>query len=423
MNCWQYHLKERPGKMIMSYSVSDIITNTSSYIERYFPYIFLVLCFTIPFAKAVSGPLYVACIVLFAMQLFVRKEYVIGARKYYLVVLGYLIVIALSFTFGSNFVKGVGFYKQQCIVLLAVILIERVTSKGAARLYLYAYAAGGTVLASIGVYQGLYLNLERPPDLWYQVHAGNLLLMSAVVLIALFVSESSLYWKILDMIMLGIHGVALYLNGTRGVWIALAVVLLLLPFIQISLSTRRKLAYLLSLTIIAIVACNVNYFKDRISQAKHDIIAYKSSNSDTSLGARFEMWKASGQMFKNHPVFGVGAGAWEKELSKMVDNHEAPAFIEQFNQPHSIYMHALSTRGALGLLSLMLLVTCPVYYAIINRNAESALFRNVVILIAVAFLVAGLTDTLVRIRFVFMSYTAITGLGLAALFRSGKVER
>jgi O-antigen ligase len=354
---------------------------------------------------------------------FMHKEYLIGARNYYLAILVYLTVIALSLVQSPNYVEGLGVYKQQCIVLLTVILIERVTSAEAARRYLYAYAAGGTVLATTGVCQGLFLSVKRPPDLWYYVHGGNLLLMSVIVLIALFVSEKSLSLKVLNIIMLGVHGVALYLNGTRGVWVALAVVLLLVPFIQLSLSMKKKLAYLMSLAMIVMVACNVNYFQNRIRQAKDDITAYSSSNRETSLGGRFDMWKASGQMFKDHPFLGVGAGAWQIELRKMVAQKKAPLFIQQFNQSHSIYFDALSTRGLLGLGSLLLLIGCPIYYALKNREAESALFRNVVILIAVAFLVSGLTDTLVRIRFVFMSYTAITGLGLAALIRLRGNER
>jgi O-antigen ligase len=98
-------------------------------------------------------------------------------------------------------------------------------------------------------------------------------------------------------------------------------------------------------------------------------------------------------MFRNNPILGIGIGGWHKELKKMVGQHKAPAFLMQFNQTHSIYLDALSTRGLVGILSLLLLTACPLYYTLKSREPENALFRNVVMLVAIAFMVSGLTDT------------------------------
>ncbi len=165
------------------------------------------------------------------------------------------------------------------------------------------------------------------------------------------------------------------------------------------------------------MACKGNYFQEKIKEAQNDIIAYRSNNSETSLGYRFELWQASIQMFRDNPVLGVGTGGWEKELKKMIDQKKAPAFLQQFNQTHNIYLDALSTRGLIGLLSLLLLTCCPLLYIRKRRGPESDLFRNALIFITIAFYVSGLTDTLVRIRFVFMAYITVSGLGLSALIR------
>ncbi len=396
---------------------SVLVANVSNYIAKAFPFLFLILCFTMPFAKAIAGPVYVTCIVLFVIQMFFRKEYQTEVSKYYLAMLLYLLVIALSLTYTSDFLEGLGILKQQCIVILGVILIERIPSIEAAQRCLYAYTAGGTVLALIAACQGLFLKITRPPTIWQWVHGGNLLLISSVVLIALLISEKNLMIRIANMFMLAIHGVALYLNGTRGAWVALAAVILIVPFVYRSICVRKRLIYLASVSVIVLVACNGNFFHDKILEARNDIIAYSSSNSVTSLGARFEMWKASSLMFRENPMLGVGAGGWENELKKMVGQHKAPTFIQQFNQTHSNYLDALSTRGLVGLASLLILIACPLYYAIKSSAFENALFRNVIIFVSVAFLISGLTETLVRIRFVFMSYAAVTGIGLAALIR------
>lgn len=390
----------------------------NSLFEKVFPFLFLTLCFTAPFAKAIAGHVYMICIILFVIQMFFRREYQTGAKAYYLAALVYLALILLSLTYTTDIAEGFLHYKQQCKMLIGVILIERVSSTESAHRYLYAFAAGGAVLASIGIYQGLVLKISRPPTLYHPVHGGSLLVISSIVLIALLLSETSFVNKALITTMLAIHGVALYLNGSRGAWVALAAVLLLVPFIHFNLSMKRRIIYVLSLFLIVMVACKGNFFHDRIREAKDDIIAYTSSKSDTSLGARFEMWKASALMFKENPLLGIGTGGWEREMKEMVAQHRAPAYIKQFNQPHSIYLDALSTKGLIGLVSLLLLIACPVYYALKCREPETMLFRNVVILVAIAFFISGMTDTIIRFRFVFMSYNLVMGLGLAVLVRS-----
>jgi O-antigen ligase len=383
--------------------------------------LFLILSFTIPLVKGVPGIVHVALIILFVVQMSYRKEYKIEARKYYIAILLFLSVSAMSLIYSSDIVDGLHIFKGQCLLLIGVILIERVSTADSARRYLYAYAVGGTVLACIGAYQGLFLKEFRPPNInnFHPVWAGNLMMISTVVLLALIISERSFLLKVLNALMLTVNGVALYFNGTRGVWLALIAVLFLAPFFQRSIGIKRRLIYILSLTVIAMIACNVNYFHSRISEAKGDINTYNSSTANTSLGGRFEMWKVSATMFKKHPIFGIGTGSWKSELKTMIGQHKAPEFISIYGQTHNIYLDALSTRGLLGFVALLLLLACPVYYAWKRCEPENTLFRNVVIFLAIAFFVSGLSETIVLLRLVFMSYVFITGLGLAVLTGSG----
>lgn len=404
----------------MNRSGSVFITSMDYYIEKVFPYLFLILAFTIPIVIGVPGIVHVAIVIMFVVQVFYRKEYRIEARKYYIAILLFISVTAMSLVYSSDLVDGLHILKGQCLLLIGVILIERVSTADSARRYLNAYAAGGTVLACIGTYQGLFLNEYRPPNInnFHPVWAGNLVMISTVVLLALIISERSSGLKVLYALALCVNGAVLYFNGTRGVWIALIVIFFLAPFIQYNITIKRRLIYLLALTFIAMVACNINYFHSRINEAKGDINTYKSTTtSNTSLGGRFEMWKASTTMFKKHPFFGIGTGSWKNELNKMIEQHKSPEFITIYGQTHNIYLDALSTRGLIGFVALLLVLTCPMYYAWKRREPENILFRNVVIFVTIAFLVSGLSETVVLLRLVFMSYVLVTGIGLAVLIR------
>lgn len=397
-----------------------VFSHLDSIVEKFFPYLFLVLCFTAPFANNVAGQAYLICLVLFVIQMFSRREYQLEARTYYLVALIYLAVILLSLTYTSDIEEGFRHFKQQCKLLIGVILIERVSSSGAARRYLYAFAAGGTVLAGIAIYQGLFLKVFRPPDLYHPIHGGSILLMAIVVLISLLFGERDLLAKTAVVAMLAINGAAIYLNGSRGVWFALAAVIVSIPFVFFTSGIRQKILFLVLLFLFPalLVICKGNILYDRLNEARNDFLSYKSSNSDTSLGARLEMWKASATMFRENQILGIGTGAWDKEKNTMITQGRVPGFLKQYTQPHSIYIDALATKGMIGLLSLLLMVLYPVYFALKSKEPQVRVFRNIVLLLVIGFSVSGLTDTIIRFRFVVMSYNLVLGLGLAMLVRS-----
>ena len=403
----------------MSQGLTTVAKNAYGLIERIFPYLFMILAFTIPLVKGVPGIVHVTIVILFVIQMFYRREYRIEAAKYYGIIFFFLAVSAMSLFYSSDINDGLHILKGQCFLLVGIILIERISSTKSARHCLYAYVVGGTILACIGAYQGYFLNVHRPPNIndlqW--VWAGNLLMITSLVLLALMTGEKKIAIKVLNALMLIANGIALYFNGTRGVWVALIAIIFMLPLIQPGFRLKTKLIYLISFVIITVVGCNIKYFHERISEAKADLAAYESSKADTSLGARFEMWKTSASMIREHPFLGVGTGSWKTELKKRIEQHRAPGFLGIYGQTHSIYFDALSTRGPLGLVSLLLLIAFPMFYAWKRREPENMLYRNVVIFAAIGFLISGLTDTLILLRLVFMSYVLVTGLGLAVLFR------
>ena len=83
------------------------------------------------------------------------------------------------------------------------------------------------------------------------------------------------------------------------------------------------------------------------------------NNGNTSLGARFEMWKSALEMAKEKPLFGWGIqGATEK---RKLDTKEkiVTGDIGQFTHAHNQYLDDLSKRGIVGLLALLAVLLIP----------------------------------------------------------------
>jgi O-antigen ligase len=283
---------------------------------------------------------------------------------------------------------------------------------------LHAYVAGGTVLSLILINQGVVKNALRPSHVWHMVHAGNLLLFSLVAAVSVMLGTDSFRRKIVYMAIIAVQLYALYLNGTRGAWIAFAVIVGCIPFLSLKIRTLWKAGYIVALALAGVFVSHQGYFQTKFQEAMTDVKQYREGLLDTSLGGRFEMWKASKRMFMEHPILGVGVGDWVDEYRKSIPESKASPYLMQFNQPHNIYLEALSTRGLLGFASLLFFVCYPIFYVWKRKSQETSIFRNLVLMTALAMLISGLSDTLTNVRFVFMAYCALIGIGMYAFIGS-----
>ncbi len=385
-----------------------------------FPFLLLILFFTNPFAKSVASAASSLCIVLFLVRALVLKKtgYQQKAKIYYLIIAAYFGAMAISLIYTPDLGDGLTrFQRQFAKLLMTVIIIEMVSSAIEARKYLIASAAGGMVLAAIALYQGLVRHVYRPPTMWNAVHGGNIFMFSLIALTSLLFYEKRPRWRAAYIGAGLFMGYAFYLNGTRGAWIAFGIVLLAAPLIISGMNLREKVVYYAVLLLFAGAVSQMPFFKNKVSEIEVYTQRNEEGDLQNTLGKRIEMWKASGKMFFRNPVLGVGLGGWNKALNEMAARKEAPDYILKYNQTHNIYLDVLSTRGLLGFVTFVVVIFYPVFFAWKNSNRENEMYRTLLVFATIAFIVSGMTDTLVYIRGVFISYTIFVGLSLAVLVR------
>lgn len=390
-----------------------------AFIDAALPVSIFILFFTNPFAKVVASITTSVCLILFLIRFFLLKDIRLQERAmtYYVIMFIYFATLAVSIAYSPDSFDGLRRFFSQTKILMALILIETVRSHSDARKYLYTGAAGGSILAFLTLYEGIIKHLERPPAMWNPVHGGNILMFSAVVVIMLLIYEEKPLNKVLFAVLLVVHGVALYLNGTRGAWFAMGSMMAALPFFVSNLKITGKIAYLGGLLCLVVVLFLTPFGKAKIQYTIEDIRQSANVKTDRSYGGRYEMWLASSRMFMEQPVLGVGLGGWQTSLKEMVARKEVSRAVLEYNQAHSIYLDVLSTRGIIGFAAFIGLVGYPAYIAWNSKEHSKELYRTLVLVTTIGLLIAGLTDTLVYIRGVFMSYILLAGLGLSALFQ------
>jgi O-antigen ligase len=74
---------------------------------------------------------------------------------------------------------------------------------------------------------------------------------------------------------------------------------------------------------------------------------------DHSLGVRMVMWRATGRMILDRPLAGVGAGAWENDVTLY---QEAGSQLETDYYVHNEYLQILAEYGLVGWIFLLLLL-------------------------------------------------------------------
>ncbi|SDV50064.1 O-antigen ligase family protein [Chitinasiproducens palmae] len=203
---------------------------------------------------------------------------------------------------------------------------------------------------------------------------------------------------------------ASYLSGTRGGWLMIPLLILLLALQNGWLRHARRSLLLLAV-VVALGAglATTQGVRTRIDAAEHDVASLLQGQRDTSIGLRLQLWQASTRLFAQAPVFGVGKGHLERNLRAMSARHEVDQAIVN-ERAHSEFFSTLAEMGLIGVAMLALF-----YFGLgfhfwrelrnPDRVVRTAAFMGVAHAVAIA--VFGLTiDVLV----------AVPAVGLVALF-------
>ena len=117
----------------------------------------------------------------------------------------------------------------------------------------------------------------------------------------------------------------------------------------------------------------------------------------TPVSQRLEMWRAAWLLFRQAPVFGMGTGAYQDETGVLVAAGRVPPDIADFDHPHSDYFDALSSRGLLGFLVLVLLLGVPAWLCKDGLDSHDPHRVGAAlggVLVATGFAIFGLTETM-----------------------------
>ena len=192
--------------------------------------------------------------------------------------------------------------------------------------------------------------------------------------------------KLLTLTLLVFYCVDLSLvQGRTG----LLAFILLSPIISYNLLGTKHILFIIlaSISILVFLAASPTV-RERINLIKTDIEQYSNDNPDTSIGARFYMWKFSKDIVIEHPVIGAGTGGF-KVLWKTGKPDEISHY---FNTPHNTFLYVASSFGLIGLVPLTWLFITLFRFGLYNRNN---IVGFSVLIFSLVFFVGSFTNTLI----------------------------
>ena len=135
---------------------------------------------------------------------------------------------------------------------------------------------------------------------------------------------------------------AVFLTGSRGAFVSVLIAILIIPLINFKQSFWLKV--LLVFTLVATVYLSIYFLPPELFERFCGIPRELESGS---LAQRSYIWQAGWNVFQEHPIFGVGAGAFYSSVNK---------FFGGMIVSHNAFISILTEEGIVGFIFFVLML-------------------------------------------------------------------
>jgi O-antigen ligase len=277
------------------------------------------------------------------------------------VIYGLAIAACVSAAFGISLGSSARFFLEVYLktLVFALLLIAATRNVRDLRLFVWAYVLSVGILSyfSISVFRlGSFTSSHtlRLSNLYtYDANDVGLVMVVGIPLTLLTLETSGRRGKIVcSLILLGM-GVSLARGGSRGAFLGLLSVGLLLLLVARHISLAKRMAVLAALVVALGVAAPPGYWRQMQTMTRPT----EDYNWQVKSG-RIAIWSRGLGYMKQRPVFGLGVGNFsraEGTMSELARSAEPGVGVRWF-APHNSFLQAGAEMGLPGLLLFSTLV-------------------------------------------------------------------
>lgn len=277
-------------------------------------------------------------------------------------------------------------------------------SKISLRNLIHSIPIGAFLTGLVACYQRYVLGYERVfSEGQMPIQAGDIAMSLGVFAFAIsiyFLSKKENKIAFLYFIFSLFGMLASFLSGSRGGWLAFIFLIIWVLYLNRHYLSF-KLVALFSLIMLAgfgllLISSSSNVL-NKIDEAKAEVSSYYGQkDSDTSVGARLELWKAAFLEIKQKPILGWGVKGGIAERKELAAKGEIDPFVSGFGHVHNQILNNFVEQGILGVLGLFLVFFVPFWLfckeLIRTQNLEIRLVSCLGIIHIISVVSYGLTQ-------------------------------
>jgi O-antigen ligase len=268
---------------------------------------------------------------------------------------------------------------------------------------IFLSAAIGALLSGMDAFYDFYfLDIARPGGATNPIRFGMIAgLFSIISLVGFLSVRKSAAFSVL-MLAGAVGGIfSTILSGSRGAVVAMPLMLFLLLCRVWYRSRPRALAVVVlsALVVVPMAALEAGKLRERTTDALEDVSAMWQGGElkDVSVRNRMRLLGLSYELFREHPLLGVGTRGWEAEVSKRVQaRNSETALSVGYNQAHNQFANDFAKGGLVLGFAGAALIFVPLYFFAGSRpygDGEESLAAFLGLVTTVGFAAFCLTES------------------------------
>lgn len=146
-------------------------------------------------------------------------------------------------------------------------------------------------------------------------------------------------------------------SGSRGGWLAVPLFIGLFFYFSMGKVSLKMITTSLLAATLAMTAgyFAVGTFHQRVNALVNDVKTFDQGNRDTSIGVRWQLYKAAADVFYRHPFAGVGPEGFASEMRPMVEAEKITQDAGRLGrgEVHNDILAKAAGMGVLGLIAIL----------------------------------------------------------------------
>lgn len=225
-------------------------------------------------------------------------------------------------------------------------------------------------------------------------------------------------------------------SGTRGGWLAIPIFITIFFYFKMArISFRMIMASLISAILVITIAYSVSTtFHERVDSVHqrvvslaNEVVTFKQGNRDSSVGIRWQLYKAAVDVFARHPLFGVGPEGFAMEMKPMTEAGKITpnAAYSGRGEVHNDILSKAAGMGVFGLAAILAIYFVPFrLFWQATKSASTQAKRSGILGITFVsgFFVFGLTVEFLNLTMATAFYSFTIAVLLAACYNVHSID-